>query len=475
MPPTLAALAGLPQLGLVARTDAPLTAPVRWVAVSELADPTPFLEGGELVLTTGMRLSDRFGEYVARLVGRGAAGLGFGVGLSHETVPAALIDAAAAHRLPLLEVPRATPFIAIGKALSRMLAAERYEDVTRAFQAQRELTKAALRGEDALVARLARELRGWALLLDSSGGVRQAAPAGAAARAAGLAEELPRLRKTSSAAMSGADDHIVIQALGIGGRPRGFLAVGTAEPLPPVAHTIVGAALSLLTLQSEGPRARRELRAAVAGLLLGTPPSYGLPESPVRVLACAGADEVVEALEADPLGERCLILPRPASCVVIVPDRLTDQVIALASGAASRAVPLGRAVGVSEAMPLEEAGRGLAQAEQALPAARRAGAVLRYAELPGQGLLAVLDPAAAHGFADTVLAPLEHDPALLDSLRAYLAANGQGEAAARALAIHRHTLRYRIRKIAELLGRDLDDPAARAELWIALTVRDGQL
>ncbi|MBX6383552.1 MAG: PucR family transcriptional regulator ligand-binding domain-containing protein, partial [Microbispora sp.] len=62
-----------------------LDRPVRWVAVSELEDPTPFLEGGELVLTTGMRLSDGDAvPYVSRLVGRGVTGLGFGVGLCHD-------------------------------------------------------------------------------------------------------------------------------------------------------------------------------------------------------------------------------------------------------------------------------------------------------------------------------------------------------------------------------------------------------
>jgi purine catabolism regulator len=56
-----------------------------------------------------------------------------------------------------------------------------------------------------------------------------------------------------------------------------------------------------------------------------------------------------------------------------------------------------------------------------------------------------------------------------DSLHAYRAANGQGDPAAKALGIHRHTLRARMKKAAELLGRDLDDPGVRAELWIALT------
>lgn len=472
MPPTLAAVAALPQLGLIARTGAPPSRPVRWVAVSELADPTPFLEGGELVLTTGMRLTDSssYAEYVRRLVGRGAAGLGFAVGLGHETVPDALVTAAAEQGLPLLEVPRPTPFIAIGKAVWRMLAAEQYEDVTRAFQAQRELTRAALRGEEALVARLARELRGWAVLLDAAGGLRQAAPAVARERVDDLAGELDRLRRSpgaASVALAGRDDHVVLQSLGLGGRPRGFLAVGTVEPLPPVAHTIVGAALSLLTLQSEGPRARRELRAAIAGLLLGTPPAYGLPEPPVRVLACGGGDDVVDALESEPVGDRCLALPRPASCVVIVPDRLTEQVIALAAASGP--------VGVSDPAPLEEVARGLTQAEQALSAARRptgGGRVLRHGDLPGQGLLGLLDPQLAEGFATTLLAPLlAHDPALIDSLRAYLAANGQGEAAARGLGVHRHTLRYRMRRVSELLDRDLDDPAVRAELWVALAVQ----
>jgi len=36
------------------------------------------------------------------------------------------------------------------------------------------------------------------------------------------------------------------------------------------------------------------------------------------------------------------------------------------------------------------------------------------------------------------------------------------------LGIHRHTLRKRVHRAGEMLGRDLDEPGARAELWIAL-------
>ena len=36
--------------------EAQLDTPVRWVHISELPDPTPWLSGGELLLTTGMAL-----------------------------------------------------------------------------------------------------------------------------------------------------------------------------------------------------------------------------------------------------------------------------------------------------------------------------------------------------------------------------------------------------------------------------------
>ncbi|WP_344844136.1 helix-turn-helix domain-containing protein [Nonomuraea dietziae] len=97
---------------------------------------------------------------------------------------------------------------------------------------------------------------------------------------------------------------------------------------------------------------------------------------------------------------------------------------------------------------------------------------MRFADLAGQGLLALLDPAAAHAFSSALLAPLNEYGSradLVESLRAYLGANGHWDAAAQRLGVHRHTLRYRMKRVSELLGRDLDDPGVRAELWIALS------
>src|SRR3954451_1553860 len=70
--------------------------PVRWVHITELPDPTPWLSGGELVLTTGMQLvgDEALREFARRLEAHGLSGLGFGTGFSHGEMPAALIDEA---------------------------------------------------------------------------------------------------------------------------------------------------------------------------------------------------------------------------------------------------------------------------------------------------------------------------------------------------------------------------------------------
>src|SRR4051795_11063632 len=85
--------------------EANLDVPVRWVHISELRDPTPWLSGGELLLTTGLQIDtpDQQREDTARPAGHGLSGLGFGTGFSHEAVPEALTEAAEAHGFPLFE------------------------------------------------------------------------------------------------------------------------------------------------------------------------------------------------------------------------------------------------------------------------------------------------------------------------------------------------------------------------------------
>lgn len=70
----------------------------------------------------------------------------------------------------------------------------------------------------------------------------------------------------------------------------------------------------------------------------------------------------------------------------------------------------------------------------------------------------------------------EHDrdrgSRLLDSLDSFLHHNGHWDGAASQLGVHRHTLRKRIERVAELIGRDMDSAHTRSELWIALKARE---
>ena len=124
--------------------------PIRWVHASELEDPTPWLKGGELILTTGMGVGSTPAKqraYVKRLAGAGVAGLGFGLGFGHEKTPRSLATAAEATDLPLFEVPYPVPFIAITEAVFTRIVAEQYETLQRAVEAEHTLTRAAMEGQ----------------------------------------------------------------------------------------------------------------------------------------------------------------------------------------------------------------------------------------------------------------------------------------------------------------------------------------
>ena len=124
--------------------------PIRWVHVSELEDPTPWLKGGELILTTGMGVgatSPKQRAYVKRLADAGLAGLGFGLGFSHERVPKALVAAAAQADFPLFEVPFPVPFIAITEAIFTRILAEQFDTLQRAVDAEHVLTRAVMEGQ----------------------------------------------------------------------------------------------------------------------------------------------------------------------------------------------------------------------------------------------------------------------------------------------------------------------------------------
>ncbi|MFJ5990061.1 PucR family transcriptional regulator [Lentzea sp. NPDC092896] len=420
MPITLRELAGKLALPVLAGN---VSRPVGWVHGTELEDPTPFLEGGELLLTTGLHaLRD---GYVERLVRAGVVGLGFGTGLSHDVVPSSLVEAAAKADLGLVEVPREVPFIAISKAVSKALAADEYAALTRTSEAQRALTRAAVRGGvGGVVRRLGQWIDGWAVLLDAAG---EPVHAHNPRLVPDLTAELARLKTAgglASAAFELDGVHVFLQVLG--SRARGVLAVGTARPDPGIVNTAASLLVLALAQHDSVDAARRELRAGEFRMLLAGLPIDGLPERFRVFLADEPPDDTVFWAEVD--GD------------VVV---LTDEFDGVAS---------------SE-VDVTEVARGYREAQQA----RRAG-VRTFEDLAGH--LKVPD-----GFADALLRPL--DAETRETLRVWLTHHGAWDPAAAELGVHRHTLRNRVRRAEQALGRSLDSPGLRAELWLALH-REGQ-
>ncbi|WP_327326388.1 PucR family transcriptional regulator [Streptomyces sp. NBC_01210] len=511
MPPTLASLVQHSALKLTVRAgEDRLETPVRWAHVSELADPVPYMEGGELLLVTAMTLDaedlEAMRRYVRRLVGAGVVGLGFAVGVYYEDIPEALVEAAKEEGFPLLAVPRRTPFLAISKAVSAANAADQYRAVTAGFEAQRELTRAALaEGPDAVVARLAAHIDGWAALYDASGAVVAAAPEWATRRAARLTGDVERLRERSapaSAVVGDTEDRVELQSLGSGRRVRGALAVGTGAPLGTAERYAVHSAVALLTLSTERSRAlqaaEQRLGAAVLRMLLSGQQDHaravagdlygGLLDAPFRLVIAEPAGD------PDPASEHPLLAfaeslesaaARAGEAVLVVPDSDDRLVVLAADGGAvvaactsayadKEAEDAEVVVGLSAPTgPIAAAG-AYKQSEQALSVARRRGrALVEHEELAAGSILPLLADDAVRAFADGMLRALyEHDATgrgdLVASLRAWLSRHGQWDAAAADLGVHRHTLRYRMRRVEEILGRSLDDPDVRMELWLAL-------
>ncbi|WP_406068631.1 PucR family transcriptional regulator ligand-binding domain-containing protein [Streptomyces sp. NBC_01020] len=462
-------------------------AAVHWVHTSEMADPYPYLLGGELLLTAGVQLADDPDRYAARIVAAGGAALGFGLAPVYDTVPDALAAACDRHGLPLVEVPTRTPFTAVARAVWGLMAEARHHELRRVSQAQQGLAAAAARPDPvpAVLRQLATRLGGRAVLLAPDGtalqaagrepepGAREAREAlaalarvvrpGAGAPGAGTPGAQPPPSPTPGAGPAGprpaptsATDtagSAHLAAYAVAGGEGLVLGVATTSR-EPGDHTIAGVAVVLLSLLT-APRQGADEAArssALVRLLLGAAPADVaalLGEGPWTVVHAqgTGAPPALGSPLVDTSADTVRIL-LPADREV---TRHPGWTLGLSAPAALRDLPAADA----------QAGRALRHAKATRTPLSRHGTT---------GLAALLDPTEAAAHARTLLAPLGDPPppALLETLRTWLALHGSWDRTAVALAIHRNTVRQRIGRCATLLGSDLDDMDVRTELWFAL-------
>ncbi len=481
--------------------------PIRWVHASELEDPTPWLKGGEVILTTGMGIGTTPAKqraYVKRLAGAGVAGLGFGLGFTHEKTPKALVTAAETAGLPLFEVPYPVPFIAITEAIFTRVAAEQYDTLQRAVDAEHVLTRAVMEGQgvEGIAASLAGVIKGWALLLDLHGMPLASTGRAASLRVDAVWNELrdSRPEGTSfSVTLVDRGHHIWVQPVGAQGRVEAFLAVGKPEQPSQLDRIVAGHALSLFAIELAKSRAVADAQRRLQGdffdeLARGEiPPAdagrglarFGFDrDASVVVIAIEGGEpEALARLVTDDrsrAGGGFLVSAHDGGVHVLLPADPPADLGALLAAAGDRSGAELRA-GSGSAVPAEEVARSLREARYALQVCRLEGWTQAGFEDLGtyRLLLSMADPDALRAFADSMLGPLDaydrdHNGELLISLEAFLEHNARWETAAAQLYVHRHTLRYRMRKVEELSGRDLSSSFDRMEFWLALRARDLQ-
>ena len=135
--------------------------------------------------------------------------------------------------------------------------------------------------------------------------------------------------------------------------------------------------------------------------------------------------------------------------------------------------------GVGGRSTMLSVGRSVEEATNALIVARRmygAGHVMSYGDLGVYPLLyAGAQPDALAGFARRTLEPLraydeKHQTELARTLALYFSVGENVKTAAAALNVHRHTVFYRLRQIAEICGCSLEDPHAQLTLRLALAL-----
>jgi purine catabolism regulator len=516
------------EMGLELATGADgADAPVRWVHISELPDPTPWLSGGELLLTTGIQLDTdaRQREFVRLLAGHHLAGLGFGTGFDHETLPAALVDEATQLDFPVFEVPYELPFIALTEKAFARLVNEQYEVLQRGIAIHKRLERLVLEesGLDEVVRALAAATGGAVCVLSgrgetiSSKAFRRQLPGEAMEQVrkevARRGEQLSNGHGRAVENAEFAPDHpdiagrslvLPVSLRGRGAPQAWLVAARDAGGLGDFERLILQQAVTVVALELMRQRAMRDTERRLAGDVLAEALTGRLSDEELAMrlrpfgIGQTAAVLVFASVEGAPPPQAESELDRFLSdanvgALVATRERLLCAVvdagedmdpIALA-GRAREAITEGQATlraAASRPAPVGALRRTFHEARCALEAAALANgsspSVASYRDLGAfQLLLSLQDDDALRLYCDSVLGPLEdssgeYGDELIRSLEAFIEQNGQWERAARELYCHRHTLRYRIRRVEQLTGRDLSSARDRIEFWLALRARE---
>ena len=466
---SLAALLGVSSLNLSKAGLAETTwhQDINWVAVTELEDPQRFINGGELVLTTGLRLKSapeqrRFVRQVQRA---GAVGIGFGIGLSHDAVPPAMIAEANRWGLPMVEVPYETPFIAIGKLVADAQSADHYSKLERLIAGHQVLARALLTGG------------GLAELLKHLGSMLRTDIA---------------LTQFTAQLYSSSQDHPSADTWASYPIPTGRRDACTLWVRQPFEDSgIIGYAQNLISVELNNMVKQRQAQRALCGQVLEDVIHGALETSEAqRRLAGVGLNSTrknVVLLAVSAAHHKALLstsVPQPLENAVAAVVGKDLVVVVNDDGGGAPALARKLSDHLAEAGIHAAIGIGGAYTKpnglrwsyfEARDAASHGLPVNEPERLSLTSLLLASEDVPLADMANESLNPLRtfdnaHGAELMTTLESYLGNNGSVAAVAEALTLHRNTVRYRLAQITELTGYDPSVTADRVQLWLALAV-----
>jgi purine catabolism regulator len=414
---------------------------------------------------------------------------------------------------PLFEVPYEMPFIAITEKAFSRLVNEQYEVLQRGIALHRRLEQLVLeeRGLPEVAKALSAAIGGAVLILDAHGEPiasatfrREMPRAALESIRADVADRTGDNRgvpfEPRHDAVSGRGLALPVAPEARGGPQAWLVAVRDSGGLGEFEHLVLQQAVTVVALELMRRRVVRDTERRLAGDVLAEALDGELSEHELqhRMLPFGiGASAAVLVFSLDePLaaevslerimaeaGVKALVAARGDLLCAVIDAAGAEplEVAARARDSLARGHELVR-VAASRAAPLGALRRSFHEARYALEvSAFSNGSAPRVASWRDLGafqlLLSVQDDEALRLYCDSVLGPLEEGEGdyggeLLRSLEAFLENNGQWEKAARELFCHRHTLRYRIRRIEQLTGRDLTSARDRIEFWLALRARE---
>ncbi|MET9034320.1 PucR family transcriptional regulator [Streptomyces mirabilis] len=498
---------------------------VRWVHAGEVPNIASLLKGGELLLTTGYGLGTRPADqraFVRTLAERGIAALVVELGPRFTRLPSALVETARSAGLPLVQLHREVPFVAVTEEIHTEIVNGHYALLQRAEEVHRRCTEALLGGGGIpQVLGILADFSGNPVFLETADGQLLYA-AGAGSAGADPLQVWEGMRGQHKEEPPAGTTLVDVPGGGPGtGSVRARLVLlPVSAPVAPVHRIAAERAAGILAVVLMQARQEEELAARGRGdfltdlaegriaaedapaqaRVLGFKPGNG-PLLPVvmrladgpspgggwAVLARAVAEELASVGVPVLLGVRpvegrvpLLLGLRSESERAAVADRVAAALRAGVERAGMQrpgAQPPVVVVGVAGGWAAASAGLRHA-AETATAAqgltdrpwydARRLDTDLLLWRLRDHPDLAA--------FVERAIGPLrDHDlrskPPLLPTLETYLAHAGRKAETARELHLNRQTLYNRLARIGELLGTDLDDPQTVLALSLALRAR----